>query len=65
MPQPVFRWRYQTRTLLGTLLATLPALIGLAVALALSLQPWTATAIWLGVFVVTLRLTLEVRRRAI
>ncbi len=65
MPPPVFRWRYQTRTFLGTLLATLPGLIGLAVALGLLLPSQTAIAIWLGVFVVTLVLILEVRRRAI
>ncbi|MEO7916616.1 MAG: ATP-binding protein [Dokdonella sp.] len=65
MPSPVYRWRYQTRTLLGTLLATLPALIGLAVALAVAVPLMTAIAIWFGVFVVTMVLILEMRRRAI
>lgn len=65
MNAPTSRWRYQTRTLLATMLATVPALIALGVALSQLLQPLPALAIWSGVALVTLLLVLEVRRRAV
>lgn len=59
------RWRYETRTLLATLLATVPALAALAVAFGYLLTPVIAVLAWTGVAAVTLALAAEVRRRAI
>lgn len=65
IPATTSRWRYETRTLLATLLATAPALVALAVALGYLLAPWLAALAWSGVALVTLALAVEVRRRAI
>ncbi|QBB69102.1 histidine kinase [Pseudolysobacter antarcticus] len=61
-----WRWNYESRILLGALFATLPALIALAAALWLATNDVTRTvAIWGGVAVLTIGLSIVVRRNAV
>ncbi len=66
MSDKSWRWNYETRILLGALLATLPALIALAVALWFAVNDVTRTvAIWSGIALLTVGLTIVVRRHAV
>ena len=61
-----FRWNYEMRLFVGSLLATTPALLALAIALWLApYDSARAIAIWCGIAIITLGLVIALRRKAV